>query len=200
MEDLKFRYDQIVSKRKRIIEEINRLEENETLRKYFELCGENEELEHEQKNIYKQLKTKEYSSCNHVWVTTLQEYNVLRHHPSYYYGCIKCGLNEKVLYLMHTYYDTPDELEFDERIMYDFMRKSYWNNGVGTNLFCDLDLAKAIYTKIKEIHPDIDDETAVKYLKVALHFIRDIKVSDERKISRAKRLSLHPNYFNEVGM
>lgn len=157
-------------------------------------------MAYEQKNIYRQLKTKEYSSCNHVWVTTLQDYDRHEGRSYNYHGCIKCGLNKKVFYLMEKYYDRPDELEFDERIMYDFMRNSFSDNGIYTNLFCDLDLAKAIYTKIKEIHPDIDDETAIKYLKVALHFIRDIKVSDERKISRAKRLSLHPNYFNQVGM
>ena len=34
------------------------------------------------------------------------------------------------------------------------------------------------------------DLTALKYLKVAINDIKHIEVSDERKIDRAKRLSL----------
>lgn len=66
--------------------------------------------------------------------------------------------------------------------------------GIKANILCDLDLAKAIYTKIKEAHPNIDDETIVKYLKVALHNIRDTKVSDERKVNRAIRLALKASF------
>lgn len=199
MKKIKEQYEYIASKREKIIEEINRLEENEAVMRYFELCSENEDLEYKQKELYKKMKYKEYSSCNHLWITILQEYNVLRHHPSYYYGCIKCGLNEKVLYLMHTYYDTPDELEFDDRIMYDHFRNNYNNYGVSVNLYCDLDLAKAIYSKIKEAHPNIDDKTAIEYLKVSLYFIRKIEVNDKRKESRAKRLSLAPKFNNWTG-
>ena len=63
----------------------------------------------------------------------------------------------------------------------------------------DLDLAKAIYSKIKESHPDIDDETARKYFEIALDNIRKIKVNDERKVSRAKRLSLSPKFNKWTG-
>ena len=63
-----------------------------------------------------------------------------------------------------------------------------------TKLVCNLDLAKAIYSKIKEAHPDIDDETARKYFEISLDDIRNIKVNDERKKSRAKRLSLNPDF------
>lgn len=53
-----------------------------------------------------------------------------------------------------------------------------------TNIVCDLDLACEIYSKIKEAHPDIN----------ALDHIRNTKVSDDRKVNRAKRLSLNPNF------
>ena len=66
--------------------------------------------------------------------------------------------------------------------------------GIDSNLLCDLDLAMAIYKKIKEVHPYIDDELAVKYLEASLHKIRNIEVSDERKENRAKRLSLKPDF------
>ena len=54
--------------------------------------------------------------------------------------------------------------------------------------------SKSIYTRIKETHPDIDDDMAIKYFEIALNNIRNIKVSEERKINRAKRLSLDPKF------
>ena len=93
----------------------------------------------------------------------------------------------------------PEWLTLDQRIMYDFMISHSSSRGINSNLLCDLDLAKAIYAKIKQVHPDIDDETATKFLKVALHNMRDIKVSDERKVSRAKRLSLKSNFNKWTG-
>lgn len=193
MEDLKEKYDQIVSQRKGIIDEINVLAEDETVKKYFELRKQNDELAIQQKDLYKQIKIGEYSSCHHIWVNTLHDYDSWEGRSYNYHGCVKCGLDKRVFHLMESYH-SPDWLTLDQRIMYDFMRNHSSGSGINSNLLCDLDLAKAIYTKIKEVHPDIDDETAVKYLKVALHNIRDTKVSDERKESRAKRLSLEPDF------
>ena len=103
MKKVKEQYEYITSKREKIIEEINKLEENEIVKRYFELCSESEDLEYKQKDLYKKMKNKEYASCKHIWVTTLREYNRHRRHPSDYYGCIKCGLNERVIYLMELF-------------------------------------------------------------------------------------------------
>ena len=48
---------------------------------------------------------------------------------------------------------------------------------------CNVRFLSYGYFKIKDAHPNIDDETAVKYLKFALHKIRNTKVSNERKKS-----------------
>ena len=78
--------------------------------------------------------------------------------------------------------------------MYDFMYGGVYRSGIDTKMFCDLDLAKAIYSKIREAHPNIDDETARKYFEIALDNIRNIKVTEERKANRAKRLLLIPGF------
>ena len=91
-------------------------------------------------------------------------------------------------------YHSLDCLTLEQRILYDFMKSHPSCYGINSNIICDLDLAKAIYARIKEVHPNIDDEKAVKYLKVALHNIRFTKVSEERKESRAKRLSLKSEF------
>ena len=84
----------------------------------------------------------------------------------------------------------------EQKIMYNYMQDNYYDRGLHSERFCDLDLAMSIYRKIKEAHPDIDDKTALKYFEIALDNIRNIKVNDERKESRAKRLSLS-NKFNK---
>ena len=198
MEDLKEQYNHIVSERQTIIDQINVLAENETVKEYFALREQNEKLASQQKDLYKQIKVEEYSSCNHIWVNTLHDYDSWEGRSYNYHGCVKCGLDKRVFHLMERFHSL-DWLTLDQRIMYDFVKNHHSSSGINSNLLCDLDLAKAIYAKIKEVHPDIDDETAVKYLKVALHNIRDIKVSDERKESRAKRLSLKPGFNKWTG-
>lgn len=193
MDNLKEQYNQIILNRKGIIVRINELEENEAVKEYLDLCKQSDQLLREQKQLYTQVKVEEYSSCNHIWVNTLHEYDSCEGRSYNYYGCIKCGLDRRVLHLMENYHD-QDWLTKEQRIMYNFLTNNQSDFGIKTNLLCDLDLAKAIYSKIKQAHPNIDDETIVKYLKVALHNIRDTKVSDERKVNRAIRLALKPSF------
>ena len=180
LKKLKDNYNQILSERKEIIEQINDLEEDETVKKYIELHSKNKELETQQKDLYKQIKVGEYSSCNHIWVHVLHDYDSLEGRSYDYHGCIKCGLDNSVLFLKQNY-GSANFLAFDQRIMYDYITSDYpYNSGISADLSCDFDLAKAYYAKIKEIHPDADDETIVKYLRVAV-LAGNVKENDERK-------------------
>ena len=162
----------------------------------MELCNRDNFLAEQQEYLYQQIKVEEYSSCHHIWVKTFQDCDSYEGRRYSYYGCVKCGLDEMVIHLMERFNDL-DFLELDQKLMYNFIRANdyYHDQGIYTSLFCNLDLAKAIYKKIKETHPDIDDDTAIKYLKVAFYNITKNEVSEERKVSRAKRLELKPNYF-----
>lgn len=64
---------------------------------------------------------------------------------------------------------------------------------------CDFNLATAIYLKIKENYPNIDDLTLKSYFEHALSDIQNTPVSDERKISRARRLALNSDFNNWNG-
>ena len=167
MEKLKEKYDQIVAERQGVIEQINVLAENEFVKKYFALRKQNDKLVSEQEDLYRQIKVGEYSSCNHIWVNTLHDYDSWEGRSYDYCGCVKCGLDERVLHLMESYRD-PKLLTFNDRIMYDFMKGFDYQVGIDTGIMCDLDFAKSIYEKVKEIHPDADDATVVKYLRVAV--------------------------------
>lgn len=196
MKTLREQYDEMVKKRTEIIEQIRILDEDETVKKYLQLCNQNNELENQQKKLYREIKFEEYSSCNHIWVTALHDYDSSEGRSYNYHGCIKCGLDRRVFHLMNHNFRNYPFLSLGQQIMYDFFKSDYscGNKEIDTQILCDLDLAKAIYSKIKKAHPDIDDETAIKCFEVALADIRNIKVSDERKVSRAKRLMLKPGF------
>ena len=160
MGNLKAKYDQIISERKDKIEKNNILEKDEKVKQYLLLCKQNKKLANEQADLYKQMKIEEYSSCNHIWVNTLQSYDSFEGRSCDYYGCVKCGLDKRVFYLKEKRHYL-DLLTLDERI--------------------------------KESKPDIDDETAVHYFKIALNGIRN-NLSPSRKVSLAKRLLLKSDY------
>lgn len=139
--------------------------------------------------LYKQMKCKEYSEYNHIWVATVREFNCFEQRRYLYRGCVKCGLNAGVFSSANT-----SELSLDDKIMKDYIKKNRCNDGIDTTMECDIDLAKAIYSKIKEEYPDIDDETACRYFNAALYKIRKNRVSFEREEDRAVGLSLSPNF------
>lgn len=192
MSNLKKEYDEITKQRKKIIEEMKPLEENDVVKKYFELKKQNENLYEKQLTLYQEMKKEEYKCCEHILVYSEIEYDRYEGRTYRSCGCIKCGLDNSVSKRERKW------LPFFQKIMYDYLSEKYLS-GREIKIACDLDLAQAIYSKIKEIHPDINDEIAVKYFEIALDNIRNIKVSEERKTNRAKRLSLDPKFKNWYG-
>ena len=53
MNNLKKEYDETVAQRKKVIQEIKPLEENDVIKKYFELKKQDEDLYEKQLNLYK---------------------------------------------------------------------------------------------------------------------------------------------------
>ena len=193
MDTEKEEYERITLERKLVSEEIKKISENDIVKRYFELCKRNNQLTNAQKELYTDIKSDEYLDCNHIWVTEFKDYDAYEGRTETYCGCIKCGLDEKVLYLMEY---NPDYrcLTLDQQIMYDVMQNNHYYGGIHTDIVCNLELAKAIYKRINEVHPNISDQLARKYFEIALNNIRTKEVSEERKESRAKRLSLSPNF------
>ena len=193
MDDLIEKYNEIVTKKQDVIKQINTLEENEMIKKYNSLRKLNNELMIKQKNLFTQIRENNYSSCNHIWVNTLHEEDNLEGRSYNYYGCIKCGLDKRVFHIMDKYNDS-NCLDLNKQIMYNYLNHHRNNSGIYTQICCDLTLATAIYKKIKERHPDIDDETTIKYLNAALHNIRKNNDAEKIKANRAKRLSLRVDF------
>lgn len=187
-------YQKILSKKKGIEKEIAKLRENEAVKRYIDLSNQNEGIDKQLNDLFLRIKKDEYSSCNHIWVKVLHESDNREGRSYEYFGCMKCGLDQRVILKRR------DDLTLDQKVMYKVLNEHNYQFGIYAKTVCDFDLAKAIYAKIKKAHPNIDDETARKFFEIALTNIRKNKISDQRKASRAKRLSLKPEFKHWTGM
>ena len=59
---------------------------------------------------------------------------------------------------------------------------------------CNLELAHAIYTRLKEEYPGRPDEAIARYFTASLYMIQKHPVSEKRKAGRAKRLGLNEDF------
>ena len=194
MEELMKLIENVGEERKQIIDEIKELRENSIVKRYLELNGKNDSLFIKQKELIKQYKLKEFNSCQHLWIITKSDHDYIEGRTQRYHGCIKCGLNQEVLNKANGVSGTKF-LNFEEQIMYNYLKKGiYMTKGSMIPIFCDFDLARAVYSKIRENNSDIDDETARKYFEISIENIRKTNVSDDIKENRANRLSLKPNF------
>ena len=198
MKSLKKQYDRVLLKNMEVSRRLAELTENEIVKKYLELASKNKQLLEQAQKLYIQIKFEEYVQCDHIWVRTFRSRDESEFLPSHLcHGCIKCGLDQKV-----NYFDQLNDglLSFDQKIVRDFLLEhskgpgNIYYRGIDTFMDCDLDFAKAIYSKIMKAHPDIDDETASKYFCAVLHNIRKTDVSASRETDRAIRLSLSPSF------
>lgn len=138
-------------------------------------------------SLYTKTKNLEYSNCNHIWI--IEPDHLTR-------KCVKCGLGTIVLYSQDLFKLEFSELGLEKKAMYKFMisNPDFESKGMKSRIVFNPYIAKAVYLKIKEKHPTADDKTLFKYLETALINMANIKINEERKISRAKRLSLNPSY------
>jgi len=178
-------YKKLLEKRKNIKEQLDFLMNDPIMQTYISLCREDSELENLQEELYKKMKLEQYAKCKHIWIKVSDK----TRYGSY--GCIKCGLDGRV-------YDCEYSRNFgvDEEIMFNYICDNPSSKDGAIEVLCDFELAKAIITRIKEIHPYIDDKTLRKYFEIALDNIRQIKVSPEREKNRAKRLKLNKDFNN----
>ena len=157
MEELKEKYESVVTKRKVVIEELNNLKENELVKRYIELLEQKSSLYIQQERLYVELKNKEYENCNHIWITSKIDRDYMEGRSYCYEGCIKCGLTTEVFSDLNGY----GFLSGEEKIMHNFLKRKGNNAGINSNKVCDLELAKAIYKKIHDALPDLDLEVFV---------------------------------------
>lgn len=193
LEEIKKEYERLNKEKNNIANEIRKLQENEFVKQHLELQDKMISLDLRQKELSGTVKKKqEYETCDHIWVVTSRSYDSYEGRKYLYHGCVKCGLDQRVLEIAEE--SGTKFFSDDDKLMYDVFKSQNYKKGKSTDIICDLELATAIYNKILEYYPDIDDKTAVKYLEIALEDIRNIEVSEKRKKNRAKRLGLRHDF------
>ena len=180
-------YKKITKLKNEIQNQIQSLEDEDIIKQYLNLLIQKENINQKQKDLFKKIKNEEYSSCTHLWVETITDYNNSKT-PFRYHSCVKCGLDQGVIYLINH----GQNLSFEQKIMYDFLKNQNLDNQITTTK-CDLELALSLYNKIKENHPNIDDRVMRKYMEIALDNMRQNE-NAQRKEKRIKRLNLTPKF------
>lgn len=168
--------------------EIENMKKNEFVSRFCALEEKSSVLYQKLASIYIQKKLEEYNSCNHLWVeTTGENYN-----PNYTMsiGCMKCGVDTG----LKKKNKPLEEVSLEEQAIMEYSKVGVNKSYDFVDIVCDLDLARAIFKRIDEQYPDLDNQTLAKYFLKALRDIREIKVSEERKKNRAKRLGLHKDF------
>jgi len=191
LDNLNEEFKKLNAERKEILDKINSLEDDEKLKRYFYLTAHNKELISRQMNLYQIMKVKEYASCDHIWVHTLHEHDYIEGRSYHYSGCIKCGLDQKVFEEANYH---PEYLPYDKKIMYDYMKKTTYDSGIHSEISCDLELGQAVYKKLKECNPDLDDESLLKFFEITIENIRDNIKTEEQKQMKRKEYSLSPKF------
>lgn len=195
MSDIRKNYEEMLSEMKKINSRLEELMEDKQVQEYLALDGRRIELEPELLSLHTDMKKEEFSKCSHIWIPVSKNVDYYEGRSDIDYGCMKCGLDQRVLSASY-----PEFLSVDDKIMYNYLRQHYAiHQGIKSHTLCDLDLARSMYSKIIEYHPDIDDITALKYFEIALDNMRNIRVNDDRKESRVKRLMLKPGFNNWGG-
>lgn len=198
METLEIKYNKLLEQIKNINEKIDRLEKDPKVIKYLNLKKSHSDLIRKYKSLFTELRQKEFSSCRHIWIPVYSEYDPHEGRRSIYYGCIKCGLNENIARNYRIFFNHKIERPLEEKVIYDYLYAYPDTRFIGThlNIRGDFNLIRNVYLKIKENHPNIDDKSLITYIRHALKCINDIKISEERQINRAHRLSLSKNFKN----
>ncbi len=130
----------------------------------------------------------ECKNCKHKFIASFVETNLNNGEKEVYFGCVKCGIDESILRIIDYADLTPEE---QDEVNYLRSEDMYHRDDVtfDEDTVCHLPLAMAIYSRIKETKPDLDEETTFKYFKRALAGMRKSN-NEARKVGRIRRLSL----------
>ena len=183
MSEYRKKYLENLSQREDVGARIQTLLLDPKVKAYAEAMKEGERLYQESFPIYEAMRNEEFDNCQHLLVCTDNE-DGLAHVK---YGCIKCGLDNRILS------KDRELLFFPDRVMYDYLRKHYLR-GPDLGIRCDVKFGMAIYQKIKDAHPEMSEEELAYCFVSAIHNMRTKDVSEERQLARMKRLCLTEEY------
>lgn len=172
----------------KLLEEIEIMKKDDSVVKYCCLQEKCKALDEQFRTIYIQKKLQEYNSCNHLWIEMPSE----EYSPIYVnaVGCIKCGVDTGI----RKKKKKMEDMSLEEQAILEYSKVGINRSLDFVDVVCDLNLGRAIFNKINEQYPCLDNRTLAQYFVTALQDIRNIKVNEERQKSRVKRMGLSKDF------
>lgn len=175
--------DTLKRKKEKLEEELKQLEETDILKIYKELQRSKKEVEKKIYEYHRKIEFKKYDKCDHIYVMIKRkgEQQIRRIYlPKI---CIKCGLDESTKSGLYKY------LSLEEKIMKDYLIKHPILNRNCIYVFCEPDLAKLIYLKLKENNLAQDDDMLIKNF---ISIVKNLKEENDLEVDNQIKLLLKP--------
>ena len=137
-----------------------KLKQYKSVKRYLELEEECKNINKDLNNLYKKILFERYTNCKHIVVMSDYDYDSWEGRSYRYYGCIKCGLDEAVAKRGYG-------LNKEESTMLELMNeyKVYRIGGKHTDIACELEDAKELYSEIIENDKDLSDDEIISIFK-----------------------------------
>lgn len=105
-----------------------------------------------------------------------------------YCGCIKCGLDEKVITQI---LPGKNVLSFDEKVAYDYLHKHRFQiNGHHTGVECDIKTATETYQRLVNENPDAEKDEIIELFKSVFSKNAENKESKETDIHKTMQKTI----------
>lgn len=203
--------EELINEKKEVLEDINKtceqineLEKNSAVQEYLKLKKSIKELNRREENIQSDIDIEEILNCDHIFAN--EKLNVLSEPKngmivktlcSSDLRCIKCGLHinwlRGDLYEKHYANSQVREIRMKamkSKIAHEYFRQNKLRSFNPTS-YLSVELALAIYARIIECNPGIDEVTAKVYFEHAMRNILKDNIPNEKHKDRVRRLDMY---------
>lgn len=200
IEELENQKEELLSTIDKTYDQIEEMKKNEVIQEYLRLQDKVSELRTEVKSIEDDIDIEELLNCDHIFAN--EELNKSNECEKGKYvektcsselRCIKCGLNWR--WIRDKNYEKfyrDDKLGVTKiKVIKSIIARQYKLRSFKPAEYLSYDLAKAIYDKIIECNPGIDDTTAKVYFEWAQKNILTKDMPIEKHKDRVRRLNAH---------
>ena len=184
-----------------ISKQIEELTKNDAVIEYLLLCSEIDDLYDKEHSLCDDIRTQRILNCDHIFVNERinysQEFSPEKQRyvnipASSELKCIKCSLNAKRI--LRPGKEMLTHLVSRNSVIISDYAKTIKLRSFEPLQYPSFDLGSAVYQRILERNPDIDEETAKRYYESAMRNIIGKDMPKAKHIDRAKRLNFtNPN-------
>ena len=166
-DEMKNTYQTILKMQEENNDLVEKLKENEDVKKYIDAFGKKESLESKERYLKKELLAQKILHCNHYYVLNEAEsyFDGHRTDTDYIYTCIHCGLTNR-------YSDNVYRRDIYPYSLYNEIIHKYGmyvrGNAHGEYDYKDLDTLEEIYQKYKGEYKEANDKDCERHIAMVM--------------------------------